>query len=332
MSWSRARTPAASGGRPCPRRTGSRTRERFVREVMPGGWADGRWGFAVEADGRYAGTVELRDEGGGRAEIAFGSHPWARGTGTMERACRLVLDWGFAEQGVRTVVWHAHVGNWASRRLAWRLGFSFGGTLRGYLRHRGDELVDAWSGTLLSTDDRSAADGPGWTRRRSPTGRSGSVRSASGDSDRVVEAAADERTQRWLGRMPSPYTSVGRGRLARGDHRGGGDRAASSPGPSPMGRRRAARGWSTSSTSQPGQLRRDRLLGAPRGPGTRGHDPGVRRWRCVTGSRPSTWSGSRGTPRWATPPPGTCSRPSGLREAGVAGSARSSARRVVSTP
>jgi RimJ/RimL family protein N-acetyltransferase len=92
--------------------------QRFVREVMPDGWADGRWGFAVEAGGRYAGTVELRDEGGGRAEIAFGSHPWTRGTGTMERACRLVLEWGFAEQGVRTVVWHAHVGNWASRRLA----------------------------------------------------------------------------------------------------------------------------------------------------------------------------------------------------------------------
>ena len=72
--------------------------ERFVREVMPGGWADGRWGFAVEAEGRYAGTVELRDEGDGRAEIAFGSHPWVRGTGAMERACRLVLDWGFGSR------------------------------------------------------------------------------------------------------------------------------------------------------------------------------------------------------------------------------------------
>jgi RimJ/RimL family protein N-acetyltransferase len=179
----------------------------FVREVMPHGWADGRWGFAVEAGGRYAGTVELRDEGGGRAEIAFGSHPWARGTGTMERACRLVLAWGFAQRGVRTVVWHAHVGNWASRRLAWRLGFSFGGTLRGYLRHRGDELVDAWSGTLLSTDDRQ----PQGTWLDTPSLTDGVVRLravGSGDTDRVVEAAADERTQRWLGRMPTPYTSV----------------------------------------------------------------------------------------------------------------------------
>src|SRR5919112_2237491 len=34
----------------------------FVGEIMPGGWADdSEWGFAIEADGRYAGTVSLRD-------------------------------------------------------------------------------------------------------------------------------------------------------------------------------------------------------------------------------------------------------------------------------
>ncbi len=181
--------------------------QHFVREVMPNGWPDGRWGFAVETDGRYAGTVELRDEGGGRAELAFGSHPRARGTGAMERACRLVLEWGFAQQGVRTVVWHAHVGNWASRRLAWKLGFSFGGVLRGYVRHRGDELVDAWSGTLLSTDDRR----PRGLWLVAPPLTDGVVRLRAlraGDVDRVVEAAGDERTRRWLGRMPSPYTEV----------------------------------------------------------------------------------------------------------------------------
>ncbi len=202
-----SRDPASIRWTTVPTPYGPADAEHFVREIMPGGWADGRWGFAVEADGRYAGTVELRDEGGGRAELAFGSHPWARGTGTMERACRLVLDWGFADQGVRTVVWHAHVGNWASRRLAWRLGFTFGGTLRGYLRHRGDELVDAWSATLLSTDDRS----PRTVWLETPVLSDSVVRLRPlrvGDSDRVVEAAADERTQRWLGRMPSPYTSA----------------------------------------------------------------------------------------------------------------------------
>ncbi|MGA8246256.1 MAG: GNAT family N-acetyltransferase [Nocardioides sp.] len=176
----------------------------FVTRTMPDGWAhDTAWGFAVESQGRYAGTVELRNHGHGRAEIAFGSHPWVRGTGAMARACRLLADWGFSERGVRTVVWHAHVGNWASRRLVWRLGFSFDGTLRGYVRHRG-ELVDAWTGTLLSTDDRA------------PRGRwlDLPVLEAEGlrlrpwresDVPRIVEACTDERTRHWLGRLPDPY-------------------------------------------------------------------------------------------------------------------------------
>src|SRR5512139_1778466 len=74
--------------------------KRFVREAMPGGWAsDQEWGFAVEHQARFAGTVSLRNEGDRRAEIAFGSHPAARGTGAMERAVRLLLEWGFTEQG-----------------------------------------------------------------------------------------------------------------------------------------------------------------------------------------------------------------------------------------
>ena len=58
------------------------------------------------------------------AEIAYGSHPWVRGRGLMERAVQLLLDWGFAEQRLQTVIWWADQGNWASRRLAWRLGFT----------------------------------------------------------------------------------------------------------------------------------------------------------------------------------------------------------------
>jgi RimJ/RimL family protein N-acetyltransferase len=176
----------------------------FVARTMPAGRADGTsWGFAVEVQGRYAGTVELRDEGGGRAEIAFGSHPWVRGTGAMERACRLLLEWGFSERGVRTVVWHSHVGNWASRRLAWSLGFSFDGTLRGYVRHRG-ELVDAWSGTLLATDDR---------KRRGvwldcPVLEADGLRLRpwhTSDVPRIVEACNDDRARQWLGSLPDPY-------------------------------------------------------------------------------------------------------------------------------
>ena len=80
----------------------------------------------------------------------------------MEHALRMLLDWGFREKDLATVIWLANVGNWASRRLAWKLGFTFEGTLRQWLPHRG-ELRDAWTGTLLA-DDPSPVRG-----RRAPT-------------------------------------------------------------------------------------------------------------------------------------------------------------------
>lgn len=176
----------------------------FVTEVVSQGWAHGgSWAFAIEADGGFGGTVELRDEGHGRAEIAFGAHPRVRGTGAAERACRLLLDWGFGERDVHTVVWRAHVGNWASRKLAWRLGFSFDGTLRSYLHQRG-ELVDTWVGTLLAGEDREPrgrwldlpvleADGLRLRRWRNS------------DAPRIVEACSDPRTRQWLPLLPDPY-------------------------------------------------------------------------------------------------------------------------------
>ena len=176
----------------------------FVTEIMPTGWGDGRsWGFAVEVDGRYAGTVELRDEGEGRLEVAFGSHPWVRGTGAMERAVRLLVDWGFTDRQARVIIWRANKGNWASRKLAWRLGFSVEGTIRAALPHRG-ELRDAWVGTLLPTDHRE----PMGRWLEVPLLESEDLRLRrwhESDAPRIVEACSDPRTQAWLGTMPDPY-------------------------------------------------------------------------------------------------------------------------------
>ena len=96
---------------------------------------------------RFCGTVELRNEGDGRAEIAYGAHPWVRGRGVMERACRLLLEWGFATQGLESVIWWANRGNWASRRLAWRLGFACRRGVPRWCRSAG-VLLDAWVGAL----------------------------------------------------------------------------------------------------------------------------------------------------------------------------------------
>ena len=182
----------------------------FATKIVPDGWESGRaWAFAVEAADehgtpRFCGTVELRDEGAHRAEIAYGAHPWARGRGLMERACRLLLDWGFRDRRLETVIWWAHAGNWASRRLAWRLGFSLDGTVRRGLPQRG-ELLDGWVGVLLHGDPREPR--TPWLDAPRIDGGTVSLRAfLTKDVPRIVEACRDATTQRWLTRMPSPYT------------------------------------------------------------------------------------------------------------------------------
>jgi RimJ/RimL family protein N-acetyltransferase len=183
--------------------------KRFVGHAMPGGWrSDTEWAFAVEAVDdtgapRYAGTVSLRNEGDGRAEIAYGSHPWVRGRGVMERALCLLLDWGFSERRLETVIWWANKGNWASRKLAWRLGFSFEGAPRHWLAQRG-ELLDSWVGTLLAGDPR----GPSSLWLTPPYLEGSAVvlrRLRDGDVSRIVEGCTDPVTAYWLGQLPQPY-------------------------------------------------------------------------------------------------------------------------------
>jgi RimJ/RimL family protein N-acetyltransferase len=182
--------------------------QSFVTERASSAWGGGTWMFAVEADHRdgprFCGTVELRDEGSRRAEIAYGAHPWARGRGLVHRALELLLAWGFDERGLETVIWWANRGNWASRRAAWRLGFSFDGTLERWLPQRGD-LRDAWVGVLHADEPREPRHL--WLEAPRITGDKVALRPfRPQDLSRVVEACRDERTAYWLRRMPSPYT------------------------------------------------------------------------------------------------------------------------------
>lgn len=117
-------------------------------------WADDAIAtFAIELDGRCTGSVDLRLEEGDWAETGYALSPWARGSGVMTRALRLVLGWGFDELGLAGVTWKARVGNEASHRVAQRCGFTLEGTVRGLLVHRGQRL-DGWVGTLLHEDPR----------------------------------------------------------------------------------------------------------------------------------------------------------------------------------
>jgi RimJ/RimL family protein N-acetyltransferase len=183
--------------------------ERFVSERVPAIWAEGSWAYAVEAaddtgERRFCGTVELRDEGNRRAEVAYGAHPWARGRGVMERALRLLLDWAFEELRLRTVIWWANKGNWASRRTAWKLGFTCDGTIERWLPQRGD-LLDAWVGVLHVDDPRQPR--TEWLTVPELAGDRVVLRAfRDEDAPQIVEACDDERTAYWLWRLPRPYT------------------------------------------------------------------------------------------------------------------------------
>ena len=118
----------------------------FVRRIAEG-WRANVARFAIAYDGRFSGSVDLRFDGLGGAEVGFGLAPWARGRGVMTRALRLVLAWGFELPGIEVVYWRAQVGNRASRRVAGRCGFRMDGAVRGLLEQRG-ERRDGWIGSL----------------------------------------------------------------------------------------------------------------------------------------------------------------------------------------
>jgi RimJ/RimL family protein N-acetyltransferase len=123
----------------------------FLGRVIEG-WEDGTMTtFAIEVDGRFAGSIDLHFEEGDWAEVGFGLAAWARGRHVMRRALALVLRWGFDDVGLEGITWKAHVGNIASRKVAEACGFRVEGEVRGLCIQRG-KRVDAWIGTLTDRD------------------------------------------------------------------------------------------------------------------------------------------------------------------------------------
>ena len=176
-----------------------------VAHTMPRGWETGKeWAFVVEApDGtgtpRFCGTISLRNLGEKRARLVFGAHPWARGRGVMERALRVLVEWGFGEQNLNTVEWLALRGNWPSWRTVWKLGFTYGGALPDWLTRQG-RPADAWVATLRRGEEMSPR--VPWLETPTLAGRLVTIRKLrESDLPRIVETLADPDTQNWLQRV-----------------------------------------------------------------------------------------------------------------------------------
>ena len=184
-----------------------RDAEEFLA-VIASGWTSGeRLGWTIEGQRgparRYCGSIDLRLQGDGIAEVGFGLHPEARGRSMMIAALHLVLNYGFNIAGLQVIRWRAVVGNWASRRVAAKVGFVFDGTVRRLLVHR-DELLDGWIATLTRDDPRLSQP---WLYPLELRGDGVRLRAfRASDVDRIVEACSDSETSYWLASMPQSYT------------------------------------------------------------------------------------------------------------------------------
>lgn len=182
--------------------------ETFVEQVERN-WAEGtalNWAVRNPEDRSVVGMVGLNLDGPGSGEIGFWLAPRARGRGLMTAAVRLVIEYAFAPEGLglHRMLWSAYVGNWASRRVAWRLGFRFEGTVRAHLLQRGRRR-DAWLATLVAGDPIEPAGR--WLDVPVLTGEVVVLRRfAESDADACVEACNDPESRYWLGGLPRPYT------------------------------------------------------------------------------------------------------------------------------
>lgn len=182
--------------------------ETFVEQVDRD-WARGtalNWALRNPEDRSVLGMVGINLDGHDSGEIGFWLGAEARGRGLMTAAVRLVAEYAFAPEGLGLyrMLWSAYVGNWASRRVAWRLGFRIEGTVRAHLLQRGRRR-DSWLATLVAGDPMEPAvrwfdvpvlEGTAVTLRRFEES----------DADACVEACNDPATRYWLGGLPDPYT------------------------------------------------------------------------------------------------------------------------------
>jgi RimJ/RimL family protein N-acetyltransferase len=129
--------------------------EFFVHEHGPTVWRRGTgalFAIADESDA-YCGVMELRLSPGDPqvGNLGFMVAPQARGRGYCPTAVTAVCAWGFTALRMARIEWRANVGNTASRRAVEKAGFTFEGTARHALLHRGTR-IDAWCGALLPED------------------------------------------------------------------------------------------------------------------------------------------------------------------------------------
>ena len=186
----------------------SRPAREWVTSTYPGRWADGTGaGFAVldATTAELLGGVDLHgvDAADATAEVGWFTVPGARGRGVGTEAVEVLCRWAFAAAGLHRLTAQVEVGNWASRALAEKAGFTVEGVLRD-VPAPGGRRADTWLASLLATDEQR--DRRAFPTLDRPSDGVVALRHVRESDVPVVQRACDDvQSARWLP-LPVPYT------------------------------------------------------------------------------------------------------------------------------
>lgn len=115
--------------------------------------------FLVEHAGEVAGTVEIKQQGGGNGELSWAVFPRHRHLGLASRAVRLLVRYAFDELGLVRVAAFAEPDNRASLQTAARAGLRREGIMRGREQTRGERTDYVQLARLATDPEPTSGDG-----------------------------------------------------------------------------------------------------------------------------------------------------------------------------
>lgn len=181
----------------------------FVTLHAPMGWSTGSAPTFVVTDaanGGLLGTCGLHELAAGAADVGLWVSPSARNRGVGTDSARLLCRWALDSLRLERLTWWAQVGNWASRRVADNLGFTFEAAARKALLQRGQRR-DGWCASLLAGDVLA----PTGRWLPEPDLRTTRLRIrpwCSADVESIRVACQDPVMHHWLVQLPDPYTEA----------------------------------------------------------------------------------------------------------------------------
>ncbi len=120
-----------------------------ARAFVTGALGLGPYQLAIVEAGRVVGSIGLRVGKNQIGHIGYWCVPDARGQGIMTRALRLLCRYGLDELGLERLELTADVENFASQRVAEKVGFQREGVMRSASRHPDGRRRDSVLFSLL---------------------------------------------------------------------------------------------------------------------------------------------------------------------------------------